>query len=217
VKSSFGFTLLEILIALFIFTLLALMLATSFHAVIVSQSGVEKKAQRLRQLQMALLVFSRDIEQAIDRSIINSEGKTEAAFIGEPDRIRLTHTGFASSLSITRQSGLQRVAYVWQRDQKQFVKLMWPVLDQAPTTKTYARPLLAEVDQVRFQYLAADGRFYDYWPPKGSNGDMAQVLPRAVSIFFNIPGWGEVSQLYLIPVDFNDDHQTSQTTADEKS
>src|SRR5437762_2019018 len=93
--SAAGFTLLEILIALFIFTILSFLLTAALRTVINAQSGTEDKALRLRELQMILLTMSRDIEQTVNRPITNAVGKEEAAFVGTENGFVFTHTGFA--------------------------------------------------------------------------------------------------------------------------
>src|SRR5690242_2240764 len=91
-----GFTLLEILIALFIFTILSLMLASALHNVIGIQTATENNADRLRKLQIVLLIMSRDIEQTVNRPVMGVNGKEEIAFRGTPLKFEFTHTGLAN-------------------------------------------------------------------------------------------------------------------------
>lgn len=189
-KNNRGFTLMEILVALFIFTILSMLMTTALRTVINAQSGSEDKAERLRKLQIALLIVSRDIEQAIDRPIVNSSGKEEAAFIGGNKGFALTHTGGASM-----HSALQRTGYSWNEDS--LFRLTWPVLDQTPETKVRKRVLLNDVVEARFQYLDEEGHFRDAWPLEG---ETKQPLPRGVRIYLTFAHWGKMSQLYLIPV-----------------
>jgi general secretion pathway protein J len=188
-----GFTLLEILIALFIFTLLSLILAGGLRTVINAESGSEKSAERLRQVQMALLIMSRDIEQTVNRPIVDAAGKEEIAFIGASNGFTLTHAGFANPTGAVLRSSLQRSRYYW--DDQTLWRASWDVLDQAPVSKSHARRLLAEVTEMHFQYLDKNGRFYDYWPLEGQ---AQQPLPRAVRVYITIPSWGKMSQLYVI-------------------
>src|SRR5947209_8116839 len=83
-KNQQGFTLLELLIALFIFTIISMMLASALHTVIKAQSGSDKNALLLRELQVALLMMSRDVEQTVNRPVLDTTGKEERAFIGTP-------------------------------------------------------------------------------------------------------------------------------------
>lgn len=189
-----GFTLMEILIALFIFTILSFLMVAALRTVINAQSGSEDKAERLRRLQMALLIMSRDIEQTVDRPVVNSSGKEEVAFIGGPKGFELTHAGFANPTGVLARSTLQRTGYSWNEDT--LYRLTWPVLDQTPETKMSKRRLLTDVVEAHFQYLDKEGRFRDAWPLES---DTKQPLPRAIRVYLTIAQWGQMSQLYLIP------------------
>lgn len=192
-SGSQGFTLLEILIALFIFTILSVLLVAALRNVINSQSRTETRAERLRNLQVALLVFSRDVEQAIDRPVVNASGKEEASFVGTPRGFSFTHAGFANPTGRALHSSLQRTGYVFQ-DQSLF-RLTWPVLDQAPETRASSKRMLSGVADARFQYLDSNGKFQDGWPLEG---EALQPLPRGVRIYLDLSGWGKLTQFYLI-------------------
>lgn len=195
-NKQFGFTLLEILIALFIFTVLSLIMVGALHTVINAQSGSENKAERLRQLQLVLLVMSRDIEQAINRPIVNSDGREEAAFVGTLKSFQFTHTGFANPLGNLPRSNLQRTGYAWD-DKNRIYRLTWPVLDQTPKSQPDQRWLLSNVEDAHFQYLDHEGKFHDKWPVEDKSDE---PLPRGVRIYLTIAKWGEMTQLYLVPV-----------------
>jgi general secretion pathway protein J len=188
-----GFTLLEILIALFIFSILSLMLATGLRTVINAQSGTESKAELLRKLQIALLVMSRDVEQAVNRPVMSSSGKEEPAFIGKHHHFIFTHTGFANPTGALARSTLQRTGYTW--NEKILNRMTWAVLDQAPQSKAHMRPLLTNVTEAHFQYLDHKGRFRDNWPLEGEDN---QPLPRGVKVYVTLAQWGSITQLYLI-------------------
>lgn len=188
-----GFTLLEILIALFIFTILSILMAQGLRTVINANASVQHNAERLRQMQMALLILSRDIEQAIDRPVINASGKEEMAFLGEPKQFIFTHVGVANSDGLHHQSSLQRTKYYV--DQHTLWRATYRALDAAPDTAPHIRQLLPNIDEASFQYLDDAGKFYDQWPVEGGS---AQSLPRAVRLHLSISQWGQINQLYVI-------------------
>lgn len=188
-----GFTLLEILIAMFIFTIISLILVGALRGVINTQSGTDKSAERLRKLQMALLIMSRDIEQTIDRPVLNEVGKENQAFVGSPREITFTHTGLANPTGMLARTTMQRTAYIWHDNA--LWRSTWAALDLAPDSEPHTRKLLDKVTEVRFQFLDKDGRFYDYWPGEGQT---KQSIPRAVRVYLKIPDWGSMSQLYVI-------------------
>lgn len=188
-----GFTLLEILIALFVFTIVSLLLATSLRSVIDAQQGTEKKAERLRHLETALLVMSRDIEQMINRPITNASGQEEPALIGNVNHLSFTHTGLSSMNE--RSSSLQRVEYLLSEGQ--LWRKVSTALDEAPQSSKKMRPLLAEVTKLQIQYLDQNKRFHSYWPTE--EGQTGKILPLAIRVSMTIAHWGMISQLYVLP------------------
>lgn len=185
----FGFTLLEILIALFVFTLLSLILAGALHNVIQSQEGAERTAAYLRKTQIVWLILSRDIEQTINRPILTKEGKTQIAFIGKANGFIFTHMGMANLREKT--STLQRTQYYW--DKKSLWRITWPVLDQVPETQMMKRILLSNVDNASFYYIDTKGRMHMKWPIAATN----DPLPSAVRISLSVAK-GRMSQTYVI-------------------
>lgn len=193
-----GFTLMEILIALFIFTILSFLLVSALRTVINADTGTEKKAERLHNLQMTLLLMSRDIEQAINRPIVNADGKEEAAFTGTTSGFQLTHTGYANTPTTLSHTTLQRSAYTFAENT--LFRYTFPVLDATPKTKAESKILLNNVSEVSFKYLNDKGRFVDQWPEK----ENSQPLPRGIRIYLTILKWGKMSQLYLVSAEKSD-------------
>lgn len=191
-----GFTLLEILVALFVFSILSLILSSGLRSVIDAQAGTERNAERTSRLQLALLLIVRDVEQAVDRPIWNAAGKEEPAFQGDARGFAFTYTGFANPTGTLLRSNLTRIAYLWQDEA--IWRSTWPALDQAPNAKPHLRRLLDHVS-ARFQYLDKDGRFHAEWPVEGQS----QALPSAVSIELTFTQWGTIKQLYVIAAQSN--------------
>jgi general secretion pathway protein J len=200
-QESYGFTLIEILITLFIFSILSVILISALGNVINIQSGTENKARRLRQLQLTLLIMSRDIEQAVNRPIINSSGKEEGAFIGKPDSFALTHMGLANPPGTVARGSLQRSAYTL--NENGLSRLTWLTLDQASKAKPLSRHLLDNVSKLHFEYLDQQGRFYDQWPLADN-----EVLPVGVKVNLTIKKWGNVTQFYLISAQTRNNFQS---------
>jgi general secretion pathway protein J len=194
-KSS-GFTLLEILIALFIFAILALLLSSALHNVIGIQSRTEQNADRLHDTQIALLMMSRDITQAINRPVFTAGGGQEAAFVGKPTSFTFTHAGVSNANGKVLRSTLQRVRYFI--DGTTLWRYTWAALDQAPQSAPLKRALLTNIESASFEYLDSKKVFRHEWPAQDGT---RELLPRAVRINFVIKGWGKLSQLYVIPAE----------------
>lgn len=190
-----GFTLLEILIALFVFTILALMMTGALRGVIRTQAGTEHSAERVRVLQIVLVRMSRDIEQVVNRPVKNAVGKETPAFYGTPEGFSFTHNGIVSLSDKVKRSTLQRAQYLWKDGT--LWRMAWKVLDQVPDSpKPSQRDVLNDVASVYFQYLDRNNVFHKNWPVPGRS---SEPLPRAVRITLNIADWGKIEQLYVIP------------------
>lgn len=186
-----GFTLVEILVALFIFAILAVMMADGLHRLIVVQSETNQQASRLRELQFAMVRLNNDITLTIDRPITDAHGKITPSFFGEPQHLELTRTGGTEEAA--QQSILMRVAYEWKNNTLQ--RDTWPTLDRAENTKSHAQTILTDVQSCRFEYLDAKNEFHAGWPLQSQ---LTQTLPRAVRITCQLNHAGKLSQTIAI-------------------
>jgi general secretion pathway protein J len=187
-----GFTLLEILIALFIFTLISMIMTSVLHTLLNSQSATEKKSLRLTALETTFILLTNDLEQTINRSVLSNRNTLDS-FMGTSTRVAFTHAGLINPQGLLQRSTLQRVEYFL--DKEHFIRMTWPVLDQTSKTQGNQRVLLEDIEDVRFEYLDNDGHFHNSWSMQDSNA----LLPKAVRVTLKISHWGEITQLYLIP------------------
>lgn len=207
-----GFTLIEILIALFIFSIVSLLLAGGLRNVINAQSGTEAKAEKMRELQMVVLILSRDLEQTINRPILDASGKEESAFIGSPKSVKFTHMGEANAVGAVSHSSMARTGYAYS-DQT-FYRITYPVLDQAPQTRPHQRKLLSNVREVRFEYLDHDGRFHDDW---SATANANEPLPRGIRVYITLAKWGTFTGFYLIPPDVSQQPDSAAKPGEKKT
>lgn len=187
-----GFTLLEIIIALFIFSIVSMIMVAALHSVLTSQSSTADKAARLAKLQIALLLFSHDIEQTLNRPIIDVQGATQG-FVGQSDMMTFTHAGLVNPFGQLLRTTLQRTRY--QFSQHTLVRITWPALDQTHDTTPDSRTLLTDVKELQFEYLDEKGHFQSVWPPLDQQN---AILPRAVRISLTLKNWGKIQELYII-------------------
>jgi general secretion pathway protein J len=189
-----GFTLLEILIALFIFSIVSMIMVSALHSVLTTQSVMEKNTARFNQLQIALVILSRDMEQAVNRPVVTAAGANELAMAGTKNDIRFTHAGHANPLGEMPRSTLQRVHY-FTRDHV-LIRETWQALDITHDTQSSERELLNDVEELRFEYLDRNGKFHRDWPDSGKT---EIPLPRAVRVYITLKTLGKMSQLYVLP------------------
>lgn len=193
-RKNNGFTLLEILIALFIFSILSLMMAGALHTVINAQSGAERSAARIREMQLAFVRMGRDIEQIVNRPVKNANDQDASAFYGTPRGFAFTHSGMSGEGGLHQV--LQRAQYIVGKEG--LWRMAWDVLDQTAKSPALSqRKVLNDVTSARFEYLDEKAVFHKEWPVNNSG----QILPRAVRITLTIQDWGTIQQTYVIPAE----------------
>lgn len=196
-----AFTLIEILIALIIFSIVGILAAMSLHSMIRTHSMLQKKDTVITQLQLAMTMMRRDIAQTIDRPIIDSDGSQEAAFVGTGDnQIVFTRTGLQNPMSVSARSNMQRIGYELEGDQ--LVRSTWNVLDQPPRSVAEKQVLLHHVQSLQWQFLTDQNQTVSQWPPAaGSNLQMQNQssLPKAVLMVMQIKNEGILQGVFPIP------------------
>lgn len=193
-----GFTLLEMLIALAIFGLLAVMSYSGLRSVLEHQFRTEAEAEHLAELQKAYLVMQRDIEQVVTRPVRSEFGEELAPLVGD-QTLEFTRGGWSNPLRRPR-STLQRVAYSWA--DRQLRRYAWQVLDRAQDTLPAEQLLIDNIEYMQIRYLFADDEWKEQWPDliQGPDPDAeSAVLPRAVEVTIEHEHYGPLVWLFQLP------------------
>jgi general secretion pathway protein J len=195
-----GFTLLELLVAIAIFSLLSAMAYTGIKSMISSRDTVDDNMNRLSELQRTALSLGNDLRQTTGRGIRDEYGDSRPPLMGLPEasdiegiRLELTRAGYPNPLGATR-SHLQRVAYTVEENT--LYRLTWPGLDRAPDSLPHRALLLGAINNLSLRFLDADNNWHDQWPPFQSQG--AAPLPKAVEVTLELNDWGDITRLYSL-------------------
>jgi general secretion pathway protein J len=190
-----GFTLLELLVALTIFAVLAVMAYGGLETVLDTRAQVEAKAAHLANLQVVYSRMEQDIQQTVARTIRDSYGDPRPALIGgtgQQPTLEFTRGGWTNPSGELR-STLQRVAYGLEKNQ--LVRLSWMVLDRAQDSKPYKQVMLDGVNEFRVRFWVGQNAWRDAWPPVGVAGTQ---LPRAVEVTLEMTGGRTVVWLFQL-------------------
>jgi general secretion pathway protein J len=195
-----GFTLLELLVAIAIFSLLSVIAYSGIRSIITSREVVDEHMTRLAELQRTVVSLGNDLRQATSRGIRDEYGDQQKAFISSPltsdtggVRLELTHAGYPNPLGITR-SNLQRVAYLIE--DHTLYRLSWTNLDRAPDELPLKTALCSHINGLSLRFLDFDNNWHDQWPPLSSGS--AGTLPQAVEITLELADWGDITRLYAL-------------------
>lgn len=194
-----GFTLLELLVALAIFAILAVIAYGGLRSVLFTQNSVEAEAERLAKVQMAFFFLERDIEQILPRGIRDEYGQRQPAvksggLYGE--LITLTRAGWDNPLGQQR-ANLERLAY--RLDGTRLLRLHWDALDRGGPAEPRQTVLLDRVEEVKIRFLDGDDTWQTAWPPPSQEDNPPDdMLPLAVEIEVRLADWGSITRLFLL-------------------
>ncbi len=193
-----GFTLLELLVALAIFGLVAVMAYGGLGTVLEQRAHTDASAQRLAALQKTYVVMQRDIEQAVARAIRDEYGDQQAPLAAAPV-FQLTRGGWSNPAGRPRSS-LQRVGY--DLEEQQLVRYAWPVLDRSQDSQPLLQALADNIVSMQVRYLDAASNWQDSWPPLETGVEEAVVepgLPAAVEVSLEHEYFGNLTWLFQMP------------------
>lgn len=193
-----GFTLLELLVALSIFAIVAVLAYGGLGSVLDQRILTEESAERLADLQKTYLIVQRDIEQLVPRAIRDEFGDGRAAINGAT-RFWLTRGGWSNPLNNPRSS-LQRVGYALE--EQQLMRYSWLVLDRAQDSEVREQVLASQITAMRMRYLDGDDAWQEQWPPEQvtqSGEPPSGELPKAVEMTLEHEHYGEIRWLFQLP------------------
>ncbi len=199
-----GFTLVELLVALAITALIMVIAYGGLNSVRKQSEAGETSMKRLRQVQLAMDVMSRDFQQLEPRPVRDGLGGTVPALLAGPDNvppIQFTRGGWSNPLG-TPRSTQQRVAY--SLEDGKLVRAWWPELDGQVQVQPAKEPLLDDVESMHLQYMdAVSKNFQDVWAPPSQTlaGQPQNPLPIAVSITVTLKDLGEVTRIVEVACD----------------
>lgn len=201
-RSSAGFTLIEVLVALVIFALMSAMAYRGLTAILDSKHQVDAVNDKWRNVAMLFSRLERDLAVVAPLQIRAANRPFDDALAGEAVATgeygaQLVFTRMGGADDISTLAAPQRVGYRL-RDGNVEV-LLWPVLDQASRTLPEGSTVISGVAELRFRYLSAAGQWQTRWPeqsvPTGST-----LLPNAVEIVVTLKSGETLTRLYHLPV-----------------
>ena len=195
---STGYTLLEVMIALLIFAILAGITTTALHQALTTREHVTTQANQLNELQLAIILLRRDTQQALDRSILGNETHVFAPFIGQNSYMEFSRQGSTNPNGINRQSTLQRVAYQCTTDG--LVRRTWKQLDVPERAQAENKIILPNIKQCQLAYIAHNHQTLSEWRANAVRQDQKKEnLPSAIQLSLSLTQWGQMTLLFAIP------------------
>jgi general secretion pathway protein J len=180
-----GFTLVEALVSLFVFSLIAGGAVAMLLQAAESQRRISEAEAALRQVQTARALLEGDLLQIVSRPVRTAEDARTPAFIGGDEALPLAFVRAAAEPhpALGATTSLIYVQY-FVRDGR-LIRRSRTALDAAARTPESERVLIDQGANVRFAFY--DGATWrDQWIVPGA------ALPRAVALAVELPRYGEV-------------------------
>ena len=194
-----GFTLLEIVVALAVFAVIGVLASRILTSMIDVNEGTRSRGDALFEVQRAMSLIERDIEQLTDRTVRDVMGdRLPAVLLGDNTLIEFTRLGWQNPLGEPR-SEAQRVAYAFRDDT--LLRLFWPVLDRAPDTQPLSQTLLTDVRSAEFIAHDFKGDDHRFWPRAGEVDPTAGPLLAAIEMRLDVVPYGRIERLWVLPAD----------------
>ena len=156
-QSSRGFTLLEILVALAVFTMIGLSSHAVLSQILMTDEVSTERFARLRDLQRAMSIIERDLQQAMARPV-RVEGETNNivmsgglnSFESDADGLAMVRGGWSNPKLMLPRSTLQAVAYRLQAGELQRVYSNY--VDNVIGAEPKVRVLMQNIEDLQFQF-----------------------------------------------------------------
>ncbi|SET39862.1 type II secretion system minor pseudopilin GspJ [Thalassotalea agarivorans] len=190
-----GFTILELIIAVAIFTLIGFAGNSMFIAVSKTNETAELRTKRLDEVQRAFMIIERDFIQIALRKIRPTGEESLDGFIHTDDNvfdsastaIAFVRHGWNNPGYLIPRSDLQTVSYRLEEDvlQRLHTNFVDPSLGETPKI----RNLLTGVESLEFEFFVKDK-----WQDELEQG----TLPKAIAITVTTEDFGEIRRQFLV-------------------
>ncbi|PID33715.1 MAG: type II secretion system protein GspJ [Thiotrichales bacterium] len=189
---SKGFTLLELLIAMSIFSLMSITAYAGLSNILTSNQVITEQEQKLKKLQRTMLFLEKDIRQIVARPRKTGYGADEVApafsyGLDSDGLLEFTKAGVANPLALAKSS-LERVRY--DLDEEKLIRNSWAYVDYIDL-EPVKMMLLDDVESFKLRLLAADNQWKANWSDQ-------KKLPRAVELTLKHKYWGKIIRLFPI-------------------
>ncbi len=184
-----GFTLIEIMIAMAILAVMAVLFFTSMSQTINSKDDVEKKDELGHSANLALNKMSMDLQMAFllnGPEFLGSDGKMKTAFIGKEDRVDFPSFSHVRYFKDVKESDYAEVGYYVEDDKedpskKLLMRRESKGIDDKPEEGGKGEAMIEGVKEFHLEYYDSKKKeWLKNWD--STQVDFSNRLPRAVKI-----------------------------------
>jgi general secretion pathway protein J len=172
-----GFTLIELMSALLILSLLAVMSFRGLGAVLDARDQVGRETEKWRSVAAFFSRFQRDVQLSSPRPVRATSGRLE----------------FSRFAAAEGMDAPRRVAYELNRS-REIEMSLWPGLEAAPGAQPARYAVLSGVAEFELQYLDAELAWVGAWP----RSERDPPLPRALRLRIVLTSGEELVRVFAL-------------------
>lgn len=197
-----GFTLLEIIVVVLVFSVMSVMAYGGLRSVLRTRSGIENAMTRTADLQRAYMRLRSDFQNLRDRPARDEYGDAQAALsIDRDQQLSLIRGGQRNPLGTSRSS-LERIRYTFK--DHALHRASWRAIDLPQKSEPVDLVLLANVEEVRWRFLDTAFEWQEQWPADSQNraagtSSASDPPPLAVEVTLVTKDWGQTRFLFRTP------------------
>lgn len=189
-----GFTLVEMLVALLIFSLMSVLAFRGLNAAFATQAHLDDDNRRWRDVALTFAQLERDVGMAVDRPVRDSVDRPLPAWQGAPtaDETQLEFSRMGDAWQTGAAADVLRHGY--RLRDGTIEQLVWPVLDRGVRGEPVVNALLDRVRRFDLRYLGRDGAWQPAWPAGGG-----APLPAALEVVVELADGRTLTRIFALP------------------
>ena len=191
-----GFTLIEILVAIFLASLIVILVFSGLSTSLSMNEKTLNRSNLLSQITLTDKIIKRDLLHALDRKARDERGdELDSPLFGET----LLNEGIFLAFSIhtpikdTSQGALKWVEY--SKEGSQIIRSEYSYADKVLDSLMHTSILLESVDSLDLKFFN-QGSFTEVWPPQ-ETVEFSE-LPQMIEISFKFKLYGDIFRRYLL-------------------
>ena len=191
-----GFTLIEILVAIFLASLIVILVFSGLSTSLSMNEKTLNRSNLLSQITLTDKIIKRDLLHALDRKARDERGdELDSPLFGET----LLNEGIFLAFSIhtpiknTSQGALKWVEY--SKEGTQIIRSEYSYADKVLDSLKHTSILLESVDSLDLKFFN-QGSFTEVWPPQ-ETVEFSE-LPQMIEISFKFKLYGDIFRRYLL-------------------
>lgn len=189
-----GFTLIEVIVSLVIFSFLSVLGYQGLVSIVDYNERSRLAYEDQNRLHKTGSILMQDLLHLRPRPIRDRLGGRERAYTtADPDYdVQFTRGGLPA-VPGSSAGGLQRIAYSVS-DDNELIRWRWPTLDAFSSEEPHAQVLMTSVSSIRFYQLNSRNEFEENWPPL-NQGVAIDRLPRMIRFEIELENGDRIERL----------------------